>query len=171
MSDGSGVAPKGVKFLLDGVEVEALRARRSGARRGATRPTFRISASRRHPAIAPTAIGRACMVEIEGERVLAASCIRQPSPGMKVQTQSERAVANRKLVFELLSPISRRARKRMIPIPNSGRTRRASASRQAAFAARYQPAPDRSPSGDGGQSRCLHSMQSLRPRLPRSAGQ
>ena len=30
---------------------------------------------------------RACMVEIEGERVLAASCIRKPSPGMKVKTQ------------------------------------------------------------------------------------
>ena len=27
---------------------------------------------------------RACMVEIEGERVLAASCIRKPSENMKV---------------------------------------------------------------------------------------
>src|SRR5215469_14144306 len=45
---------------------------------------------------------RACMVEVEGERALVASCIRQPLPGMKVQTKSERAVANRKLVFELL---------------------------------------------------------------------
>ena len=34
---------------------------------------------------------RACMVEIEGERVLAASCVRKPSPGMKVSTGSERA--------------------------------------------------------------------------------
>src|SRR5690349_23118061 len=45
---------------------------------------------------------RACMVEIEGERVLAASCIRRPSPGMKVQSASERAKVSRKLVFELL---------------------------------------------------------------------
>src|SRR5437867_1751107 len=45
---------------------------------------------------------RACMVEVEGERVLAASCIRQPAPGMKVQSASERAKASRKLVFELL---------------------------------------------------------------------
>ena len=29
---------------------------------------------------------RVCMVEIEGERVLAASCIRTPAPGMKVKT-------------------------------------------------------------------------------------
>ena len=45
---------------------------------------------------------RACMVEIEGERVLAASCIRQPSPGMVVNTASERAKTSRDLVFELL---------------------------------------------------------------------
>jgi len=45
---------------------------------------------------------RACMVEVEGERVLAASCIRMPTPGMKVKTASERAKASRKMVFELL---------------------------------------------------------------------
>jgi formate dehydrogenase major subunit len=45
---------------------------------------------------------RACVVEIEGERVLAASCIRKPSAGIKVKTGSERAKAGRKMVFELL---------------------------------------------------------------------
>jgi formate dehydrogenase major subunit len=45
---------------------------------------------------------RVCMVEIEGERVLAASCIRQPAPGMKVKTQTERAKTARKMVAELL---------------------------------------------------------------------
>ncbi|MBB3064674.1 formate dehydrogenase subunit alpha [Limibacillus halophilus] len=45
---------------------------------------------------------RACMVEIDGERVLAASCIRKPAPGMKVMTASERAKSARKAVFELL---------------------------------------------------------------------
>ena len=45
---------------------------------------------------------RACMVEIEGERVLAASCIRKPTEGMKVQTSSDRAVLARQLVFEML---------------------------------------------------------------------
>ena len=34
---------------------------------------------------------RACMVEIEGERVLAASCIRKPTDSMKVKTSSEKA--------------------------------------------------------------------------------
>ncbi|MDJ0685429.1 MAG: formate dehydrogenase subunit alpha [Alphaproteobacteria bacterium] len=46
---------------------------------------------------------RACMVEIEGERVLAASCIRTPTEGMAVKTASARAKASRKMVFELLT--------------------------------------------------------------------
>jgi formate dehydrogenase major subunit len=45
---------------------------------------------------------RACMVEINGERVLAPSCCRAPTAGMKVVTDSERAVASQKLVLELL---------------------------------------------------------------------
>ncbi len=45
---------------------------------------------------------RACMVEIEGERVLAASCIRKPTEGMVVKFASERAKSSRKMVFELL---------------------------------------------------------------------
>ena len=45
---------------------------------------------------------RACMVEIEGERVLAASCIRTPVEGMVVNAQSERSVLARKVVIEML---------------------------------------------------------------------
>ncbi|KPL54558.1 formate dehydrogenase [Prosthecomicrobium hirschii] len=45
---------------------------------------------------------RACVVEIEGERVLAASCVRMPAPGMVVKTASERAKKSREMVFELL---------------------------------------------------------------------
>jgi len=45
---------------------------------------------------------RACMVEIEGERVLAASCKRTPSAGMKVKSASDRAVKARAMVMELL---------------------------------------------------------------------
>lgn len=45
---------------------------------------------------------RACMVEIEGERVLAASCKRMPTVGMKVKSASERAKSARKMVMELL---------------------------------------------------------------------
>lgn len=45
---------------------------------------------------------RACMVEIEGERVLAASCQREPADGMVVRSASERARKAREMVFELL---------------------------------------------------------------------
>src|SRR5215813_13236101 len=45
---------------------------------------------------------RVCMVEIEGERVLAASCIRKPTEGMKVKATSDRAKTAQRMVFELL---------------------------------------------------------------------
>jgi formate dehydrogenase major subunit len=45
---------------------------------------------------------RSCMVEIDGERVLAPSCCRHPANGMKVNTDSERALAAQKMVLELL---------------------------------------------------------------------
>ena len=54
------------------------------------------------PGYAPDGNCRVCMVEIEGERVLAASCVRKPTPGMKVHTDTERAAGSRRLVMELL---------------------------------------------------------------------
>ena len=44
---------------------------------------------------------RVCMVEIEGERVLAASCLRSPSEGMVITSaNSERSQSSRKMVRE-----------------------------------------------------------------------
>jgi formate dehydrogenase major subunit len=45
---------------------------------------------------------RACVVEIDGERVLAPSCCRAPKQGMVVQTQSSRSKAAQAMVIELL---------------------------------------------------------------------
>ncbi len=45
---------------------------------------------------------RLCMVEVEGERTLAASCKRQPTSGMVVHVDSERATKSRAMVMELL---------------------------------------------------------------------
>ena len=45
---------------------------------------------------------RACVVEVDGERTLAASCCRAPSAGMVVRTASERASKARAMVMELL---------------------------------------------------------------------
>src|SRR5467141_1185297 len=55
------------------------------------------------PGYRPDGNCRVCMVEVEGERVLAASCIRTPTPGMKVRTQTERANSARRMVIELLA--------------------------------------------------------------------
>jgi formate dehydrogenase major subunit len=91
-----------IRFSLDGVEVEA--------EPGETvwQVANRLGTEIPHlcwlpkPGYRADGNCRACMVEIEGERVLAASCIRRPTPGMKVHSASERAKASRKLVFELL---------------------------------------------------------------------
>ena len=101
MSDGLPLF-EGVKFLLDGKEVEARPGETIWAvasRNGTEIPHLCHSPA---PGYRPDGNCRACMVEIEGERVLAASCVRKPTPGMKVSTATERASASRKLVFELL---------------------------------------------------------------------
>ncbi|MCF6444864.1 formate dehydrogenase subunit alpha [Nereida sp. MMG025] len=54
------------------------------------------------PGYRPDGNCRACMVEIEGERTLAASCIREPQDGMVVTTNSARAENARKMVVEML---------------------------------------------------------------------
>ena len=45
---------------------------------------------------------RACVVEIEGERVLAPSCCRAVTPGLVVWAKSERARKSQRMVLELL---------------------------------------------------------------------
>ncbi|MFT5590224.1 MAG: formate dehydrogenase major subunit [Bradyrhizobium sp.] len=45
---------------------------------------------------------RACMVEIDGERVLAPSCCRAPKAGMVVTTDSARVLKAQQMVFEML---------------------------------------------------------------------
>ena len=45
---------------------------------------------------------RACVVEVEGERVLAPSCCRTPVAGMRIVSNSVRAKKSQSLVLELL---------------------------------------------------------------------
>ena len=95
----------GVNFTihLDGVEVEASPDEtiwQVANRHNNQLPHLCYSPE---PGYRPDGNCRACMVEVEGERVLAASCIRKPEPGMKVNTDSERARFSRKLVFEMLA--------------------------------------------------------------------
>ncbi|WP_334134748.1 formate dehydrogenase subunit alpha [Tepidimonas sp.] len=55
------------------------------------------------PGLPPAGNCRACVVEVVGERTLAASCCRLPEPGMKVRTDSARAQRARRTVLELLA--------------------------------------------------------------------
>ena len=83
---------------------------------------------------------RACVVEIDGERVLAPSCCRAPQPGMKVRTASERAIRSQKLVLELLqADMPERAFTRDNEVDRWSEKLAVGKPR---FAARAQPAPD-----------------------------
>ncbi|MCV4754753.1 2Fe-2S iron-sulfur cluster-binding protein, partial [Escherichia coli] len=80
-----------IRFTLDGTEVEAGPEEtiwEAARRHGTTLPHL---CHRPSPGYRPDGNCRACLVEIEGERVLAASCIRRPAPGMVVRTATERA--------------------------------------------------------------------------------
>ena len=86
---------------------------------------------------------RSCMVEIEGERVLAPACCRKPTENMQVSSTSERALGSQKMVLELL----------LSDMPNQGKSPYSNASKldywadrlgvsKPRFASRAQPAPD-----------------------------
>src|SRR5271156_1004791 len=92
----------GIVFELDGARVEAMPDETIWAvaqRLGTHIPHL---CHKPAPGYRPDGNCRACMVEIEGERVLAASCKRTPGIGMKVKTAADRAVKARAMVMELL---------------------------------------------------------------------
>ncbi|SHG72262.1 formate dehydrogenase subunit alpha [Marivita hallyeonensis] len=91
-----------IRFTLDGEEVEA----RAGETiwevangRGLVIPHL---CHKPAPGYRPDGNCRACMVEVDGERTLVASCIREPVDGMVVTTNSARATSARKMVVEML---------------------------------------------------------------------
>jgi formate dehydrogenase major subunit len=133
-----------IRFTLDGAEVEAEPGEtiwQVANRRGVEIPHLCWLPK---PGYRADGNCRACMVEIEGERVLAASCIRQPTPGMKVHSASERAKASRELVFELL--IGDQPARHQAHDPESRLWQWADALKieDGRFPRRAAPAPDRS---------------------------
>jgi NADH dehydrogenase/NADH:ubiquinone oxidoreductase subunit G len=56
-----------------------------------------------HEACASNGLCRTCVVEVEGWRVLAASCVAQVGPGMVVHTGSPRVERSRRTILELLN--------------------------------------------------------------------
>jgi len=91
-----------IRFTLDGREVEAEAGQtiwEVANGRGLVIPHL---CHKPAPGYRPDGNCRACMVEIEGERVLAASCIREARDGMVVTTDSTRAESARRMVVEML---------------------------------------------------------------------
>jgi formate dehydrogenase major subunit len=93
-------APQHVAFELDGEIVHAFPGEtilQAALRHGVQIPYLCYLEGMR-----PDGNCRACVVEIEGDRVLAPSCCRSPTPGLKVRARSERARLSQKMVLELL---------------------------------------------------------------------
>jgi formate dehydrogenase major subunit len=89
-----------VKFLLDGREITASSTDtliEIADREGVEIPRLCYA-----PGLDAVGNCRSCMVEIKGERVLAASCCRVPVDGMQVTTNSERVRKAQQMVIELL---------------------------------------------------------------------
>ena len=101
-------APQGdaIRFTLDGQSVEAAPGETiwQVAKRLGTRIPHLCYLDQ--PAYRPDGNCRACMVEVEGERVLSASCIRRPAEGMVVKTATERADSPGRCVSDRASAIA-----------------------------------------------------------------
>ena len=91
-----------IKFTLDGNEVTAAPGETIwdvAKREGTVIPHL---CHKDQTGYRPDGNCRACVVEVEGERVLAASCCRNPANGMVVKTDTDRAKKSREMVMELL---------------------------------------------------------------------
>ena len=91
-----------ISFTLDGVKVEAQAGQTIWEVTKGQGFIIPHLCHRDEPGYRSDGNCRACMVEVEGERTLVASCIRPISEGMVVNTQSERADRARKMVMEML---------------------------------------------------------------------
>ena len=89
-----------VTFTLDGTEIVARAGEtilQAAERHGIEIPHLCYTEGMR-----PDGNCRACVVEVDGERVLAPSCCRRPTDGMNVKAGSERALRSQRLVVEML---------------------------------------------------------------------
>ncbi|RPI41755.1 MAG: 4Fe-4S dicluster domain-containing protein, partial [Betaproteobacteria bacterium] len=93
-------ADETISFKLNGKEIRACAGEtiiEAAKRHGVEIPHLCYKAGMR-----PDGNCRACVVEVKGERVLAASCCRMPAAGMEVSSDSDRARHSQQIVLELL---------------------------------------------------------------------
>ena len=166
---------KPITFTLDGREVTALPEEtiwQAAQRLGTSRS--RICAGCPSPDTGRTAIAAPAW-----SRSRASACCRLPASGSRRRGHEgqhrdrARAKASRQLVFELLlADQPARADAHDPDLANSGSWADAlGRHREPVSRARSTPRAGPQPPGDGGAARRLHPVQSLRARLPRSAGQ
>jgi formate dehydrogenase major subunit len=131
-------APAPIAFTLDGRRVQAEAGQT--LLQVAQREGIAIPQLCHQDGLRPAGNCRACVVEVDGERTLAAACCRMPTTGMVVHSASARARQAQALVLELLRA----------DLPAAARTRASEVERWAQalglgrprFAARAQPAAD-----------------------------
>ena len=144
MSEANGSKPAGKTFTIDDREVDIRDGEtifRAAERLGIDLPHLCYKPA---PGYRPDGNCRVCMVEIEGERVLAASCIRTPSPGMKVKTQTDRAKTARRMVAELLVTDQPDQAHAHDPASELWKIVTSMQLKKGRFPQRHSPAPDRS---------------------------
>ncbi len=96
----SGRSENSIDFELNGAPVRAREGEtilEAAARNGIEIPRLCYE-----PGLRPDGNCRACVVEINGERVLAPACCRYPKDGMQVSSDNERVRSSQKMVLELL---------------------------------------------------------------------
>jgi len=90
-----------VSFVVDGVEMSAPQG--STILEACREADVAIPTLCYLETLAPINSCRACVVEVSGSRTLVPACSREVAEGIDIQTESERVVATRKTVYELLA--------------------------------------------------------------------
>ncbi len=90
-----------ISFTLNGVAIDALP--NETILKAAQRVGIKIPYLCQRDGLRDDSNCRACMIEIEGERVLVPACTRKPQPGQRVSSNSMRATAAQRGVLELLA--------------------------------------------------------------------
>ena len=90
-----------VKLTIDGIEVSAPVG--ATIHQAAEAAGIAIPIICYHDHCTANGLCRMCVVEVEGARVLAASCVAQVSQGMVVHTRSERVERSRRTILEMLA--------------------------------------------------------------------
>ena len=96
----AALTPRTITFTLDGQAVQAFDG--ESIHSAARRHGIEIAHLCHKDGLRPDGNCRACVVEVQGERVLAPSCCRNVQADMVVQAQSPRAVKSRQMVLEML---------------------------------------------------------------------